>query len=122
MSASIFVGVDVNSFYEREVFYKEIIKYNVNTGEPYNQKVIDFIKETINGFSLQDLKELGLTVNAEFPQVMFLGLFITDNIDNCDDYVLDVVELTETIKKVESILKEINLDLPVKVIFSTNFD
>jgi oligoendopeptidase F len=116
MSASIFVGADVSLLYKYENIYKNVTKYDPNTGKPYTRQVVDYVVETIGELNLKTLKELGLTL-----QNKCLGIVLTEDLDYYDVYTVDLLKLTEIVNKVESILKEFNLNLSVKIMFNTDF-
>lgn len=116
MSASIFVGADVSLLYKYEYIYKNVTRYDPNTGKPYTRQVVDYVVETIGELNLKTLEELGLTLQSRY-----LGIVLTEDLDYYDEYTINLSKLTETVNKVESVLTEVNLDLPVKIMFKTDF-
>ncbi len=121
MAASIFVGADINSLYKKDYTFKKVTKYNVNTGEPIIKEIIDTTIETVKNIPLEALKELGLNIFSNYYENKFLGIYITSDICNQEIYCLEVSDLTEIINKVKTLFKKVNLELPVKIVFSTEF-
>ena len=120
MSASIFVGANISSIYYINYTYKNVTKYNYNTGEPIITKEVENKIETIAGTSKEILTNLGLSILNQF-QEYYLGVYITNDINNYGIYKLSIPELNEKINKVETLLKEVNITLPIEIIFITDF-
>lgn len=120
MSASIFVGANISSIYYINYTYKNVTKYNYDTGEPIITKEVDKTIETIAGTSKEILTNLGLSILSQF-QEYYLGVYITNDINNYGIYKLKNSELTKTVTKVKTLLKEVNINLPIEIIFITDF-